>query len=128
MLTAKSAFSGFSVSNLAAAKEFYSGTLGLPVEEGGMGLKLQLPGGAAVFVYQKKDHQPAMFTILNFVVENIDSAVEELAKSGIQLERYEGMAQDEKGIMRGIAKSRGPDIAWFTDPSGNILSVLQEGE
>lgn len=126
MFQAKSAFSGFSVTDLAKAKTFYTETLGLQSEDNGMGLRISLPGGATVFAYQKENHQPATFTILNFAVENIDEAVDELTSKGVVFERYGGMEQDDKGIMRGIASNRGPDIAWFKDPAGNILSVLKD--
>ena len=125
MLKTKQAFSGFSVDNLARAREFYAGMLGLTVEDAGPGLGLQLPGGGTVFVYPKDDHQPATFTILNFEVEDIDEAVDELMNRGVQFERYEGLPVDEKGILRGISQNRGPDIAWFKDPAGNILAVLK---
>jgi catechol 2,3-dioxygenase-like lactoylglutathione lyase family enzyme len=125
MFNPVSAFSGFSVNDLAAAKEFYA-KLGLTVEPDGVGLRLHLPGGGAtVFIYPKDDHQPASFTILNFAVEDIDAAVDDLTSRGIQFERYEGMpGVDAKGIMRGREHNTGPDIAWFLDPAGNILSVL----
>ena len=122
----KAAFSGFSVNDLAKSNEFYTKTLGLKVDDEGMGLSLHLPDGGTVFIYPKPDHQPATFTILNFVVENIDEAVDELKSRGVTFERYEGPPQDEKGILRGRSQSMGPDIAWFKDPSGNILSVLQD--
>jgi catechol 2,3-dioxygenase-like lactoylglutathione lyase family enzyme len=125
MLKTKQAFSGFSVDNLARAREFYAGMLGLTVEDAGTGLGLQLPGGGTVFVYPKGDHQPAMFTILNFEVEDIDEAVDELTNRGVQFERYADLPVDEKGILRGISQNRGPDIAWFKDPAGNILAVLK---
>jgi hypothetical protein len=90
------------------------------------GLRLTLPGGGTVFIYPKEHHQPATFTILNFVVDNIDLAVDELANRGVQFERYaDGPPADDKGIMRGRAHQMGPDIAWFKDPAGNILAVLQ---
>ena len=128
MLKAQAAFSGFSVNDLAKAKQFYTQTLGLKLKDEEMGLQLELPGGGAVFIYDKKDHQPASFTILNFVVENIDSAVSELERQGVSFEHYEGMPfqQDKKGVARGLAANQGPDIAWFIDPSGNILAVLQD--
>jgi catechol 2,3-dioxygenase-like lactoylglutathione lyase family enzyme len=126
MLKVKAAFSGFSVDNLAKSNEFYTKTLGLKVDDEGMGLKLHLPDGGTVFIYPKNDHQPATFTILNFVVENIDEAVDELKSRGVSFERYEGSPQDEKGILRGRSQQMGPDIAWFKDPAGNILSVLQD--
>jgi catechol 2,3-dioxygenase-like lactoylglutathione lyase family enzyme len=118
------AFSGFSVGDLERAKEFYGETLGLQVtEENGL-LTLKLGSGAAVLVYPKANHEPATFTILNFRVENIEKAVDELTAAGVQFEHYEGeLATDEKGIFRGD----GPLIAWFRDPAGNILSALEEG-
>jgi catechol 2,3-dioxygenase-like lactoylglutathione lyase family enzyme len=125
MFQPKTAFSGFSVKDLAKANAFYTQTLGLKVVEEGGGLQLHLPGGGTVFAYPKDNHQPATFTMLDFVVDNIDEAVDELKSRGVSFERYEGMPQDEKGIMRGISQHMGPDIAWFTDPSGNILAVLQ---
>jgi catechol 2,3-dioxygenase-like lactoylglutathione lyase family enzyme len=128
MVKTKRAFSGFSVSDLAAAKKFYGATLGLKIEDDGVGARLQLPGGGTVFVYPKHDHQPATFTILNFVVDDIDAAVDDLTSRGVRFERYDsGPKQDEKGILRGRAQNRGPDIAWFKDPAGNVLSVIQEG-
>ena len=118
------AFSGFSVDDLDRAKEFYGKTLGLTVTENPAGLELHLGGGGSVFVYPKGDqHAPASFTILNFPVEDIDHAVDELAAAGVSFERYEGMEQDDRGIVRG---GGGPNIAWFKDPAGNILSVLEE--
>ncbi len=127
MFKAKAVFSGFSADNLEKIQEFYSQTLGLKVEDTkGMGLKIHLPGGGIIFVYQKDNHEPASFTIMNFVVDNIDEAVDELSKEGVSFESYEGFNQDEKGIARGLSAKMGPDIAWFKDPAGNILSVLQE--
>jgi catechol 2,3-dioxygenase-like lactoylglutathione lyase family enzyme len=127
MLNMQAAFSGFSVNDLEAAKQFYTETLGLKLVDDAMGLNFALPGGGEVFIYPKDDHQPATFTILNFVVENIDEAVGSLVEKGVVFERYDSMpgSQDEKGILRGIAAQQGPDIAWFKDPAGNILSVLQ---
>jgi catechol 2,3-dioxygenase-like lactoylglutathione lyase family enzyme len=128
MVKTKRAFSGFSVNDLAAAKKFYGATLGLKIEDDGVGARLQLPGGGSVFVYPKRDHQPATFTILNFVVDDIDAAVDDLTSRGVRFEHYDsGPKQDEKGILRGRAQNRGPDIAWFKDPAGNVLSVIQEG-
>jgi catechol 2,3-dioxygenase-like lactoylglutathione lyase family enzyme len=119
------AFSGFSVNDLDKARAFYKDVLGLEIStEEGMGLTLHLGGGGSVFVYDKPNHTPASFTILNFVVDDIDAAVDELAAKGVVFEKYEGMHQDDKGIARGKAENMGPDIAWFTDPAGNILSVL----
>ncbi len=121
------AFSGFSVNDMAAAKKFYGETLGIEVEENEMGLRLVTTGPNGVFIYQKDDHTPATYTILNFIVDDIDKAVDELAAKGVAMEKYEGSHQDEKGIARGIAAKMGPDIAWFKDPAGNILSVLRNG-
>jgi catechol 2,3-dioxygenase-like lactoylglutathione lyase family enzyme len=125
MLTYDDTFSGFSVDDQAATLDFYRDKLGVEVVDEGMGLQLRLPGGP-VFIYQKDDHVPATFTVLNFRVADIDAAADELAAAGIELERYPGMPQDEKGIMRGKAANMGPDIAWFTDPAGNVLSILSE--
>jgi catechol 2,3-dioxygenase-like lactoylglutathione lyase family enzyme len=126
MFKPKAAFSGFSVSDLPAAKKFFSETLGLKIEDDGVGVRLHLPGGGRVFAYPKRDHQPATFTILNFVVDEIDAAVDDLTGRGVTFERYDnGPKQDEKGILRGRAQNRGPDIAWFKDPAGNVLSVIQ---
>ena len=120
------AFSGFAVSDLAKAKEFYSQSLGLNVEEEGeMGLTLVIAGGTRIFIYPKKEHTPATYTILNFPVENIDEAVDALMQKGVTFEKYENLT-DEKGVARGLSRNMGPDIAWFKDPAGNILSVLQE--
>lgn len=116
------AFSGFSVNDVQAAKQFYTETLGLEVSEANGLLTLHLAGGGEVIAYPKGDqHVPATFTILNFQVEDIDAAVDELTKRGVVFERYPGIQADEKGIVR----AGGPLIAWFTDPAGNILSVLQ---
>ena len=123
------AFSGFSVDDIEKAKGFYTEVLGLETKENPGGTELQLPGGAKAWMYAKPNHQPAEYTMLNFVVDDIDSAVDELTKRGVRFERYEGMpgGQDEKGIMRG-APGMGPNIAWFKDPAGNILAVLQPVE
>jgi catechol 2,3-dioxygenase-like lactoylglutathione lyase family enzyme len=119
------AFSGFSVDDIPRAKQFYGETLGLRVsEEYGM-LHLHTEGDRDTLIYPKQDHTPATYTILNFPVENIEQAVDELTKNGVTLERYDNLT-DERGIARGLANNRGPDIAWFKDPAGNILSVLQE--
>jgi catechol 2,3-dioxygenase-like lactoylglutathione lyase family enzyme len=118
------AFSTFSVDDLPRAKEFYGGTLGLDVSETGEGLALNLAGGGKVFIYPKPNHAPASFTVLNFPVDDIEQAVNQLSNLGVSFERYEGAIQtDEKGIHRG---DKGPTIAWFKDPAGNILSVLEE--
>ena len=117
-----SAFSGFAVDDVPEARKFYSETLGLRVsEEYGM-LSLHIAGEWNILVYPKPDHTPASFTILNFPVDDIDEAVDELTERGVRFERYDGLEQDEKGIFRG----GGPYIAWFKDPAGNILSVLQQ--
>lgn len=126
MFKAKAAFSGISVDNLEKAKKFYSETLGLELEDEKMGLQFQLPHGGNLFIYPKDNHEPASFTVLNFVVEDIDDAVDALKKSGVAFEIYEGFHQDEKGIARGKDAHMGPDIAWFKDPAGNILSVLED--
>jgi predicted enzyme related to lactoylglutathione lyase len=120
------AFSSFSVNDLPKAKEFYGQTLGLEVSEMPEGLQLKIAGGGVVFIYPKPNHAPATFTVLNFPVGDIEAAVDELTKHGVRLESYEGDIQtDEKGIHRG---KEGPMIAWFKDPAGNILSVLQNRE
>ncbi|MDQ3008657.1 MAG: VOC family protein [bacterium] len=122
------AFSGFSVSDLAATKAFYHETLGLEVKQDEMGLQLQVSGEATVFIYENENHQPATFTILNLVVANIDESITELAGFGVKFEQYhdENMPQDDKGVLRGLSAGMGPDIAWFKDPSGNIISILQD--
>ena len=121
------AFSGFSVNDMQKAKEFYNGTLGIEVSENDMGIMtLKIAGGTDIVVYPKPNHEPATFTILNFAVADIDKAVDELIKAGVKFEQYDfgEIKTDEKGIMRG--NGYGPDIAWFKDPAGNILSVLKE--
>ncbi len=119
------AYSGFAVDDIGKAREFYGETLGLNTsmlsEENGL-ISLDLAGDRGTLVYQKPDFTPATYTILNFPVDDIDQAVDELAGRGVSFERYDGFEQDEKGIARGD----GPSIAWFKDPAGNILSVLQE--
>jgi catechol 2,3-dioxygenase-like lactoylglutathione lyase family enzyme len=120
MLKDSEAFSGFAVPDIDEAERFYGDTLGLDTKvENGL-LSLNIAGGRPVLVYPKPDFQPASYTVLNFPVDDIDAAVDELSSRGVTFERYEGFDQDEKGIARG----NGPDIAWFTDPAGNILSVL----
>ena len=118
------AFSSFSVDNLKKAKEFYSKTLGLGVKEyQDMGiLNLRFANGGKVMIYQKDNHKPATFTVLNFPVDNVDNAVDELLEKGIKFEIYKGFDQDKKGISREM----GMAIAWFKDPAGNILSVIEE--
>ena len=116
------AFSGFSVNDLEAAKKFYGEVLGLKTSERYGLLTLHLAGGRDTLVYPKPDHAPATYTILNFAVDDIDAAVDDLISRGIELVKYDGLGQDDKGINR----AGGPYIAWFRDPAGNILSVLQE--
>lgn len=118
------AFSSFSVNDLKRAKEFYGQTLGLDVKESEEGLELRT-GGQNVFLYPKPNHTPASFTVLNFPVDDIETAVDELESLGIRLERYDlpDMKTDERGIFRG---KPGPQIAWFKDPAGNIMSVVEE--
>jgi predicted enzyme related to lactoylglutathione lyase len=127
MLKHTKAFSGFSVNDLQRAKEFYSKTLGLTVTDNPMGLiELQIEGSNNIIVYPKPDHTPATFTILNFPVDNIDKAVDELISLGVEFEQYGGDIQtDEKGICR---SEQGSNIAWFKDPAGNILSVIEQKE
>ena len=117
------AFSSFSVNDLEKAQAFYGQTLGLAVSEMPEGLQLSLAGGGTVFIYPKTNHTAATFTVLNFPVEDIETAVDQLAKRGVHFENYEGeLKTDGKGIHRG---KEGPIIAWFKDPAGNTLSVLQ---
>jgi predicted enzyme related to lactoylglutathione lyase len=118
-------FSGMSVDDIPAALAFYRDTLGLEVEEGPNGLTVR-GNGNAHFLYPKPDHQPATYTVLYLAVPDIDAAVDELVAAGVEMQHYEGMHQDEKGVARGKAAGMGPDIAWFTDPAGNILAVLNE--
>ena len=115
------AFSGFAVDDVAAAREFYGDKLGLEVSEENGLLTLQIAGDRPTLVYPKEGHTPAEYTILNFPVDDIDAAVDALMEKGVAFELYEGAPQDEKGIVRG----QGPEIAWFTDPAGNILSVIK---
>jgi predicted enzyme related to lactoylglutathione lyase len=124
VLADSKAFSGFSVDDLDKAEAFYADTLGVTVERADEMpiLRLRFGGDRHVIVYAKPDHQPATFTVLNFPVPDIDAAVDGLAARGVAFEHYEGFGQDEKGVMRG----RGPLIAWFKDPAGNILSVVEE--
>jgi predicted enzyme related to lactoylglutathione lyase len=126
MIDPTKAFSGFSVNDLDTAKTFYGQVLGLGVDEQPPGLRLKVGGAAGIVIYAKDDHAPATYTMLNFPVDDIDEAVEELTRKGVRFEHYDQMT-DEKGIARGIASGQGPDIAWFKDPAGNILSVLKEG-
>jgi catechol 2,3-dioxygenase-like lactoylglutathione lyase family enzyme len=125
MLEHRRAFSGFSVGNIAAAHDFYAGQLGIEVQELDNGLlRLHLADDYEVIVYPKNDHTPAVFTILNFSVEDIERAVDELSAAGVETIRYQGFDQDERGISRNPG---GPPIAWFNDPAGNVLAVLEDG-
>jgi catechol 2,3-dioxygenase-like lactoylglutathione lyase family enzyme len=121
------AFSGFSVNDLQKAKKFYSEVLGLEVSDNPMGLiELNIDGSNNIIVYPKPSHTPATFTILNFPVKNIDETVDELIQKGVLFEKYEGKIKtDEKGICRST-EGKGPNIAWFKDPAGNILSIIEE--
>ena len=121
MLKDSQAFSGFSSNDIPKAREFYGQTLGLEVTEANGMLTLNLAGGGKVLIYPKDDHEPASFTVLNFPVKDIDGTVDGLTKAGVEFERYEGAGQDE----RGIAREYPPPIAWFKDPAGNILAVLE---
>jgi catechol 2,3-dioxygenase-like lactoylglutathione lyase family enzyme len=122
MFDTTKAFSGFAVPDIDAARRFYHETLGVEVGDDNGLLSLHLGPDKVVLVYPKPDHEPAVFTILNFPVDDIDAAVTELTRRGVVFERYDGFARDDKGIARDDA---GPPIAWFTDPAGNILSVLE---
>ena len=123
MFKVTKAFSTFSVNDLRKAKEFYGNTLGLDISENTEGLELRIPGGNNIFVYPKPNHVPATFTVLNFPVNDVDESVDDLTKRGVKFEHYEGeLKTDQKGIFRG----KGPTIAWFKDPAGNILSVINE--
>jgi len=115
------AFSGFSAADIDAERVFYADVLGVPLQEAMGSLNLELAGGQRVFIYPKPNHEPATFTVLNFEVPDIDAMVDELASRGVTFERYEGMDQDAKGVMR----DNGPTIAWFKDPAGNILSLIE---
>ena len=125
MLADSPAYSGFSVDDLAAARSFYADTLGLAVTEQNGMLHLRTPGDRDTLIYPSQSHRPASYTVLNFPVPDIDAVVDQLVDRGVHVERYPGMPQDQKGILRGRSVGRGPDIAWFTDPAGNVLSVLQ---
>lgn len=125
MLTAVHAFSGLGVTDIAATRSFYADKLGLAVGEDMGGLTLHLPGGTDLFVYESPAFAPAGYTVLNFEVPDIDAAVRELADAGVELERYAGLPHDESGVVRGRSAGQGPDIAWFRDPAGNILAILQ---
>jgi catechol 2,3-dioxygenase-like lactoylglutathione lyase family enzyme len=130
MLQDSKAFSGYSVTGVKQAREFYEGVLGLTVsEQEGMGLDLHLGNGTHVFLYPKDDHQPATYTVLNFQVDDIDAIVDGLVAKGVTFEKYDDIdeiKQDDKGIARSDDPARGPSIAWFKDPFGNILSILSD--
>jgi catechol 2,3-dioxygenase-like lactoylglutathione lyase family enzyme len=122
MVDSSRAFSSYSVDDLDAAEAFYGTTLGLDVTRPPEGLGITLGTGGQVFLYPKDDHQPATFTVLNFMVDDLAAAVDELTGQGITMARYDGFDHDERGI---VAGGDGPHIAWFTDPAGNVLSVTQ---
>ncbi|MGW9631019.1 VOC family protein [Agromyces sp. NPDC055520] len=129
MVSIRDAFPGFSVDDVEAAREFYGTRLGLPVDDepGAGALRVVLPSGQGVFIYPKPNHEPASFTILNLIVDDIDRAVDELNAAGVVTKIYaapDDFGTDERGIARGSVSGQGPDIAWFTDPAGNVLSVL----
>jgi predicted enzyme related to lactoylglutathione lyase len=121
------AFSGYSVHDQEVAREFYEDVLGLIIDESQMGLELRFESGQSVFLYPKADHEPATFTVLNFPVDDIDDAIGLLISRGVEFERYDNLPaeQDENNILRAKTSGNGPDIAWFKDPSGNILAVLE---
>ena len=122
MFRENKAFSSFSVNDAEKAFEFYSSTLGLDVKKETEGLEINLAGGGGIFIYAKSDHEPATFTVLNFMVQNIDETVNSLVGKGIEFEHFEGdIKTDEKGIFRG----HGPTIAWFKDPAGNFISIIE---
>ncbi|HET8736046.1 MAG TPA: VOC family protein [Pricia sp.] len=132
MLQKSKAFSSFSVSDTEKAREFYGETLGLDVsgvkgmEDYGL-LELHFPNGQTVLIYPKENHEPATFTVLNFPVDNIDKTVDELTEKGVKFEHYGGeIKTDEKGIARSDSPEKGPNVAWFKDPAGNILAVMEE--
>ena len=124
MLRDRPAFSGFSAHDIEKEQAFYADTLGLNVTEEMGALSLALAGGQRVFIYPKDNHEPATYTVLNFEVDDINAAVDQLTAAGVQFERYEGFDQDEHGIARDI----GPPIAWFKDPAGNIISLIETAE
>ena len=128
MFKDENAFLSFSVNDLQIAKKFYSQTLELDVTENREGLELKIPGGGKAFLYPKPNHQPATFTVLNFVVKDVEQAVDDLTKRGIRMEQYHqgDIETDSRGIFHGQDKNMGPNIAWFKDPAGNILSVVAQ--
>ncbi len=125
MLAHSPAFSGFSVDDIEKAYEFYGAMLGLAIKKTEQGLELHLEGGPTIFIYSKPNHTPATFTVLNFSVTDIQKVVTELVTAGVTFEKYPDMHQDEQGIAWGKKVGMGPNIAWFKDPAGNILSVLE---
>ncbi len=129
MIKVLRAYGGFSVPDLQKAKQFYGDTLGLKVIELPEGLDVEVSDGTSVFIYPSQENKPAMYTVLNFVVENVDAAVDELANKGVHMEQYDmpEMKTDAKGVVRNDGTYPGPKaIAWFKDPAGNILSIIQE--
>lgn len=120
-------FSSYSVTDLQQAKDFYVDVLGCKLGDEQMGLSFVFPNGHTVFLYDKTDHVPATYTVLSFKVDSIENAIDQLVEKGIVMERYDTMPgqQDERGILRGKAAGMGPDIAWFKDPFGNILAVME---
>ena len=122
MLTDSHAFSSFSTNDIPSTRAFYADVLGLHVTESNGMLTLRVPGGGTVLVYPKDDHRPATYTCLNFAVTDLGTTIDALVARGVTFERYDGMDQDERGIARGM----GPPIAWFTDPGGNIVAVLED--
>lgn len=127
MLQSSRAFSSYSVDNLEKARTFYTETLGLDAKQNDMGiLEMQLVGGQSLIIYPKDDHRPASFTVMNFVVADIDKAVDDLIANGVELERYKNFDHDAKGIAR--SNDGGPSIGWFRDPAGNILAVMESWE
>jgi len=122
MFRQNKAFSSFSVDDLEKARKFYGETLGLNISKETEGVNIELAGGGTVFIYPKNNHEPATFTVLNFMVDDVETAVDQLVEKGIEFEHYDGdIKTDEKGIFRG----HGPTIAWFKDPAGNFLSIAQ---
>src|SRR5919112_341704 len=123
MIDPSKGFNGFAVPDIDAARAFYGDVLGVEVSQEGANLQLHIGGGTPTFVYPKPDHQPATYTILNFPVSDIEAAVDDLTAKGVRFERYEGtpIETDAKGVFRGA----GPLIAWFSDPAGNVISLIQ---
>lgn len=127
MLSNAQAFSGYSINDSAAALTFYKHILGCNIQQTDMGLELSFPNGHSVFLYEKADHVPATFTVLNFPVTDLNSTIDDLTSRGVIMERYDTLPaeQDDRGVLRGKAAGMGPDIAWFKDPAGNVLAVLE---